>query len=258
MWNTKHLKLIIVTPVFILLCHHLAFFLHEYAHAFVAWMLGYKISPFDINYGGFSPSNILLLSNVDQDVDNSAIYSLGHPGHVALIASAGLIMNGILFVLSLFSLKHKNIKDRPYTFYFLFLFNLMNLGNLYCYIPIRTFANTGDIFDIRDSLDLSPWWIYVIFTYLVAFLIWHFFTRTLIAGYINLKITTIALSSSFMIMCVFILFGYFGLAGFLNQDEISHFLSATSFVSIPGIILALWPTRNWVLQQLHIYEMLRA
>src|SRR5579863_981413 len=83
------IKLIFLTPIFILLAHYLVVFTHEYAHAFTAWILGYKNSPFDLNYGGISLGNLLLLSDIDQKVDNNFIYSLGHPGHVALIAFAG-------------------------------------------------------------------------------------------------------------------------------------------------------------------------
>ena len=83
------LKLILLTPIFIWLSHYLVVCIHEYGHAFTAWILGYKNSPFDLNYGGTRLENLLFLLNIDQHVNNNLIYSLGHPGHVALIAFAG-------------------------------------------------------------------------------------------------------------------------------------------------------------------------
>lgn len=56
--------------------------------------------------------------------------------------------------------------------------------------------------------------------------------------------------ATLMTLCVLILFGYCGLAGFVNHGEISHFTSATSFLAIPGLLIALWPTRKWVKEQL--------
>ncbi len=52
-----------------------------------------------------------------------------------------------------------------------------------------------------------------------------------------------------MIICVLIIFGYCGLAGFVNHGEISHFISVTSIFAIPGIIFLVWPTRKWVTER---------
>jgi len=254
MTKYTHLKLILLTPVFILLSHYLAVFPHEYAHSFTAWLLGYKNNPLALNYGGTGWNNLLLLSNIDENVNYKAIYLAGHGFHVALIAFAGPgIANGLLFILSLYLLKNNTVKKKPYLFYFLFWFNLMNLGNFYDYVPIRTFASHGDMAAIEIGLNISPWWIYIIFGYLVMFLIWQFFTKTLISVFSTLKITSPTLRASLMITCVLILFGFFGgILGILlsanpmSYGLISYFLSITSFVIIPAIIIALWPTREWV------------
>ena len=57
-------KLILLTPVFILLAHYLVVFIHEYAHAFTAWMLGYKSNPFDLNYGVLAALMHMFLSGL--------------------------------------------------------------------------------------------------------------------------------------------------------------------------------------------------
>lgn len=246
--------LIVLTPIFILLSHYLAMFPHEYAHSFTAWLLGYKANPFLLNYGGTNLLNILLLANVDENVNYQMIYSTGHGFHMALIAFAGPgIANGLLFILSLYLLNRQSIQHHPYLFYFLFWFNLMNLGNFFDYVPIRTFSTHDDMANIAIGLNISPWWIYIIFGYLVAFLIWQFFTKTLILAYKNLALISTSARASLMITSVLILFGYFGgiihiilLHPAQGYGDISNFLSITSFLAIPGIIVALWPTRAWV------------
>jgi hypothetical protein len=236
-----------------LLAHYLAVFPHEYAHSFMAWFLGYKQNPLAINYGGTSWLNLFLLFHIDEHVNYDLIIAQGHLYHMALIAFAGPgIGNGLLYLISLFLLTRKKVQRNPLLFYFIFWFNFMNLANFYDYVPVRTFATHGDIAHITKGLDISPWSIYIIVGYLVAFVIWYFFTRTLIQAFIYLKLQTTSLRASLMIVCVLPLFGYFGMAGFIDYGEISHFLSATSFILIPGAIIACWPTRDWVKRQLQI------
>lgn len=248
-------KLILLTPIFILLSHYSAVFIHEYAHAFTAWILGYKHSPFDLNYGGTSLGNLLLLTDVDQKVNNSLIYSLGHPGHVALIAFAGPGVIVLLFFLSSWLIQTKKIIAHPYSLYFLFFFNLWCLGGTYAYVPIRTFSTPGvliDVVDIEQALSISPWLIYFVVGYLVCFMFWQFFSKTLITLYVYAGISSTVARACLMIVCVLILFGYCGLAGFVNHGEISHFISATSFLAMPGIITVLWPTRRWVREEVNV------
>lgn len=251
--KTNSIKMFLITPIFILLSHHLAVFIHEYAHAFTAWALGYKTNPFDINYGGSSLSNLLLLSGINQKVNNSLIYALGHPGHVALIAFAGPGIILFLFFVSFGLIQNRQAKKYPYLLYFLLFFNLWCLGGTYAYVPVRTFTLHGimvDVLDIEQALNISPWLIYFFVGYLVAFMIWQFFSKILISIYVDTGISSTVGRVSLMIICVLILFGYCGLAGFINHGEISHFISASSFLAIPGVIFILWPTKKWVKEKI--------
>lgn len=260
MENSKQvssIKLIVLTLIFILLSHYVIVFTHEYAHAVTAWILGYKNSPLDINYGGTSLANLLLLANIDQKVDNSLIYAAGHPGHVALIAFAGPGIIIFLFFLTSWLIRNKKILKHPYLLYFLFFANLWCLGGTYAYVPVRTFTPHGvmiDILDVEQALNLSPWLIYFFVGYLVIYMMWQFFSKTMISIYVNLDISSTLGRTSLMILCVLILFGYCGLAGFVNQGDISHFISGTSVLAIPGIIFLLWPTCKWVKDKLTEYK----
>ena len=141
-----------------------------------------------------------------------------------------------------------------YLFYFLFWFNLMNLANFYDYVPIRTFTTHGDIVHILQGLHISPWWMYAIAGYLVVFLIWQFFSRTMISTYVHLNLNNTLLRASLMITSVLVFFGYFSLPGFFGYGDISYFLSATAYLMIPGFILAAWPTRAWVVREVERYS----
>ena len=239
--------LLILTPIFIIIAHDFAIFAHEYAHSFMAWALGDKLHPLAITFGGTSWINLLLFIHIDENVDYNAIISHGHLTHMAIIALAGPVFaNGSLYIVTLLLLSTKTLQRMTLWFYFIFWINLMKLGNLYDYIPIRTFSPNDDMAHVVMGFQISAWKIYVFAGYVVAILIWYFYTHTLIQTYrvINLKSTTSR--ATLMIICTAILFGYFGMAGFIGHGDISHFLSATSFCAIPGIIIACWPTREWV------------
>lgn len=247
MKGSTKLALVLLTPIFIFLGHYIATFAHEYAHSLVAWMLGYKHNPWNINYGGSKWFNVLLLLNINENVDYNTIFSLGHGGHVALIAVAGPgVGNGVLYLISLLLLLDKSVHRHPVFFYFLYWINFTSLGALFAYIPIRTFSPQGDMAHISMGLNISPWYIYVVGGYLIAFLIWLFFTKTLVSAFNHLEIKSTFGKISLMMLSVIVFFGYYGMAGFLDNGELSHFLSATSFFLIPGLIIACWPTRAWV------------
>ncbi len=90
--------------------------------------------------------NILLLWDIDENVEYSRLFAQGHGTHAALIAFSGSGIGSVsLFVLGYFLLKNNSIKQLPYLYYFIFWFQLMNLGNFYDYVPIRTFSTHGDM-----------------------------------------------------------------------------------------------------------------
>jgi hypothetical protein len=237
------LNRILITPFFILLSHHLIVFIHEYAHTFTAWMLGYKSNPLELNYGGTSLSNLLLLSDVDHKVNYEVIYSLGNPRLVGLIAFAGPGVTLGLFFLSGWLIQTYKFKIYPPALYFLLFCNLWCLGGTYAYVPIRVFTTHGvmvDILDIEQALHISPWIIYFFGSYLVVYMMRQFFSKNVTAIYADLRLSCLIDRASLMILFVFILFGYCSLPGFSYHGEISHFISVTSILAIPGLIFILW------------------
>lgn len=245
--------LVLITPLFLFIANHFVIYFHDYGHSFAAWLLGYKNNPFLINFGGRSLENILFLTNTDENVNYHLMSN--NKIDMAWIALSGPgFANGFLFVLSLFLLSRSGIKQKPYLFYFIFWVNLMTLGNFYDYIPIRTFSTEDDLARIITGFNISPWYVYIIGGYLVAFAIWYFFTRTMIRTYVNLRIISQFVQAFIMILCVLTLFGYFAAAGYSAKDHITYFLSVMSMIMIPGIIIACWPTRAWMSRQFNTLQ----
>lgn len=245
-------KLLIVTLPFIIIAHYVAVYPHEFTHSFLAWALGYKSNPLNITYGGTGISNLLLMSGIDENVNYEAIYQ-NNPYHIALIAFAGPFMNVLLFFFSYWLLQKRQIHDRPYLYYFIFWFNFMNIANVFDYIPIRTFTppnwNT-DMTNIATGLNISPWFIYVIGGYFVLFIIWQFFSKTLVEAYVYLQLDSLWARCFLLIATVLILFAYFSLAGLHGFGETSAFLSLTSRWISPAVIFFCWPDRLWVREKM--------
>lgn len=230
----------LVTLLFILVNYHLAFFTHEYAHSFIASWLGHKEFPLHLNFGDFSWENIILLSKVDENVNYDQILSYRHYFHAAFIAFAGILIgNGIPYLISLWLLLKKSIQLQPLFYYFLFWLNFMSLGNWYAYVPIRTFSYQGDMANISKSLNLAPAWIAIILIPIVIFQMCIFYRKTLPITY-----RVLALSGRgrklLLIICTSVLLGYFGMAGFLDNGLLSHYLSALSFILIFPCIFMMW------------------
>ena len=247
----KTRELLLLTPLFLILSHYLAVFPHEFTHSFFAWALGYKDNPLNIQYGGLSWSNLLLLSNIDEHVDYETIFKTS-PFHVALIAFSGpFIANGLMFVLSYGLLQKKYVHDKIYLYYFIFWFNIMNIANLYDYVPIRTFTFVNwdtDMSNLERGLNISPWVVYVIAGYLIFLLLWQLFVRTIVQAYVYLGLNSVWTRVFLLILVVLIIFLYFAQAGLHGYGEISRFVSITSMLICPLIILINWPEREWVKQ----------
>ena len=134
-----------------------------------------------------------------------------------------------------------------------FCFNIMNIANLYDYIPIRTFTTINwntDMSNLERGLNISPWVVYIIGGYLILFLLWQLFSRTLVEAYVYLNIESAWVRSALLIAVALTVFAYFGRAGLHGYGEISTSVSTTSMIFCPAVILFCWPERRWVRQKI--------
>ena len=78
----------------------------------------------------------------------------------------------------------------------------MNIANLFDYIPFRTFTPVNwdtDMSNLERGLNISPWVVYVVGGYLVMFVIWQFFSKTLVESYVYLNLNSLWIRSFLMI-----------------------------------------------------------
>jgi len=216
--------LLLATPLFLYLTHAIAFFIHEYAQSFSAWLFGFKKNPLLLHYGDYSWSNILFFLNMDENV-NYQVFASPHPWKAAFIAFVGLgVGNVLLFLLSVKALLSKHTHGQIYYYFFLWL-AVMNLGSFSHFVLMRTFAHHGDI----------GVWIIVFLGLPMCYGLWLLFSKLLPLSYKRLELTDIQ-QIIVLVLVTLILFAAFGMAGFGNF----------SLYAIPIVILACWPTHTWV------------
>ena len=228
------------------LAHALGYLVHEYAHSFTAWALGCKANPLALDYGRLSFQNVALLSDVDENVDYRSIFSAKKGHLVSLVAVAGVLLgNGLFYAVSRAAYALAKRRGRRGVGLFAFLFCLMNVGNFWCYVPIRTFTTHADMATLESGLHLSPWWILALLGFPFAIAVLHFFARVLpdarhfvLHDEAGPGVALTALSS-------FVVFAFFGSAGLAGYGEVSHWMSVFSAsVLFPLALVLCWPRKT--------------
>jgi hypothetical protein len=228
--------------------HALGYLIHEYAHSFTAWAVGYKANPLVLNYGHLTPQNVAFLLGIDENVDYDPIFAVGKGYLASLIAVAGVLFgNGVFYYIGargLYSFAKQ--RHRQALGLFAFLFCLMNVGNFWCYVPVRTFTTHGDMATVEKGLHASPWWIAAVLGTPFAIAIWHFFCTLLpdacdflLPGEQIQRVALLGLSS-------FTVFVFpFGAAGLQGYGEASHWISIFSACALfPVVVILCWPRKT--------------
>jgi hypothetical protein len=230
-----------------LLAHYAAVLPHEYAHSFMAFALGYKSDPLVIHFGGTGVGNLISLINIDEQVNYAPMFARGDGRAAALTGFAGPgLANGMLYLVSLFLLRQPTVRRNTFLYMLVFWFNFMNVANFYDYVPIRTFASGGDIGHITQGLGLSPWTALIVLGIPTAIAMWFLFTHTLPQALGRIAPESPFRQRFIVSTSVVIMFGYFGLAGFMGYGEPSHTLSVLSLGLIPIMLFLCWPSRRWM------------
>ncbi len=228
------------------IAHALVFFAHEYAHAFTAWLLGWKSSPFALHFPPFSLTVMLIQLGIDQNVNEVPIFAAGHGPQAALIAAAGAVLGNALitFPLSRYAYaKARQLDSHGWAMLFYWT-TVASIGNFLDYVPIRTFTLEGDMGSIQRGLPCSPW--AILFTLgiptLLAFV--YFFARIEPTTLADLFPISAAKRTFLAILTAFVLFAFYGAAGWAEGGPISHRLSVLSvtiafpLMAIAGAIFA--------------------
>jgi hypothetical protein len=220
--------------------HALAFFAHEYAHSFTAWLLGWKANPFDLHFPAASPLVWLLQLGINQQVDEGPIFASGHGPDAAFIGAAGMLLGNALLSLSLSRLLWRWASRRQRAGWALFAYwgTVASLGNLLDYVPIRTFTREGDMGTLQRGLDCSPWVVLLVLGLPTFGALWWFFARVLPAALTWLFPRNRAQRGLVSALTVGALCGFYGAVGFLEGGPVAERLSWFSvYVVLPALLL---------------------
>lgn len=233
------------------LAHAIVFFPHEYAHTFVAWLLGWKAGPFDLHVPPWSLKLLLIQLGIDQDVNEAPIFAAGRGIDVGLIAIAGMVLGNFLVTLPLSRWAWRKAKERGAWGWAMLAYwcTVASVGNLIDYVPVRTFTLDSDMGSVQRGFGWSPWTILLILGVPTLIVLVYFLVRIVPVSLAWLFPESLARRIAFAFLTMLALFGFYGAVGFLDGGEIARQFSTISvFVLIPLMtaleIAILWRKGN--------------
>lgn len=240
--------LFIVLNLFLFwLLHAIAFFSHEYAHSFTAFVLGWKKNPLALNYGSLNIGNILLQFDIDENVDYAPIFSSNHGTIAAIIAIAGMLIGNALidYPIARIGLQ-RAIKNNSRTWgLFCYWFCVVSVGNFISYVPVRTFTSHGDMHTVCKGLHCSPWLIIIVLGLLLMYFFVHFIVKILPSAVSWLYPTQTGKQVFIIVLTNLILFGFYGIVGIAGQGPEAHIMSLVSICLFAPVTIAfsIWRVR---------------
>jgi len=243
----------LITVISIVISYYLVVLLHEWGHGAVAWMFGYKESPFAIQYGGW------LLSQVSESVNYPAMLANGHHMTTALIGIAGITVNILLLITTFLLLRKPIIQRHHFSICFFYWFAILNMTPIFGYIPLATFSNRGDIGWFTQGLQISAWWIFIPGTSLVALALYRIFKYEIIKLYTLLPIKTLHMQRVNLIITFYFIFLFPYSYGrnpfsFSGKSVGVIILEWAAIALVPVLFLILNPSRNWIKKAINTHS----
>ena len=232
--------LLAATPIVLLITYYVSFMTHEYGHSFAAWMLGIKSSPWPITWGSNTIGNFLFLSEVDEHVDYDAAMASGKNLAVAVVALSGIAVNALLYLVFRFAAPLWRTSTHALVAYSTFWLFAMEVGNFFCYVPIRVASPSGDMHNWTVGSHQSWWWLYVIIGYLTLWAMVDFYRTVLPESLDASDIRARVGRALVLVTATLLLFGYFAGPGLMKDDDLTQFISRTSLLLIPVVLLVSW------------------
>ncbi|GAA4481804.1 hypothetical protein [Gluconacetobacter asukensis] len=218
-----------------LLAHMFNYFLHEYAHSFMAWVLQRKENPFALHYGSASIDNILLQQQIDEDVDYEPIFASGRGWQAALIAAAGpLLANGGTALVC-----HRMIMRcvHPRALWWLVWIDAFSTFNVWSYAPLRVLTSHGDMALLARGLGVSVWVLFPFVTSFAGWLVWRFACHALPLAQKRLYPGDARTMFSMVVLAVSV--GFFSISGLLGSyGSLCAVLGIVSFFLVMPALMA--------------------
>jgi hypothetical protein len=214
------------------LAHALAFFAHEYAHAWAAYFLHVKANPFQLAWARPSAVVWLFQLGISQGVEEAPLFAAGQGWKAAAISAAGMLVGNALVSWSAARLLARWAGARPVAGLLAYWLTVASLGNLLDYVPIRTWVPPGDLtqdmWAVEQGLRLPPWGLLAVLGPLVVVYGYFFFARiqprTLPLLFPRARWQRAATAAGGALF----LFGFYGAAGWSGSGEVAHALTVAS------------------------------
>jgi len=226
--------------ILILVTHAVSYLTHEYAHTTMAWMLGYIANPFALDYGGLTPANLILLSDVGDNVPYDAVFASGHGAAAAAIALAGPFIGNALLYVCLYAACRRRASGRMAAATFWLL--LMCAGNVWSYVPIRALATHADIALAARGLQIGRLALFPLLMIPSMLLVGHFFAKACPLFICNIAqgnqaraLLMIAMTTTWF----FVFFGGLGMSGSYGTAA-QVFSIVSEIVLLPIALAFLW------------------
>jgi hypothetical protein len=221
-WSWPVFGVVLILQLWV--AHAFAFFSHEYAHSFTAWLMGWKSNPLALYYA--HPTLVVFLAQlgINQDVNEAPIFASGHGRDAAIIAAAGMVIgNGLIsFSLSRFGYAVAERRNHKGWAMFFYWTTVASLGNFIDYVPVRTFTSDGDMGSIERGFGWSPWIVLLVLGLPAAILLIYFLLRIEPATMSRLFSDDGPKQTLMVLVTAGVLFGFYGAAGLLEGGPISH------------------------------------
>lgn len=235
----------------IILAYYTSLLLHEWGHGTIAWLYGVKISPFDVNYGGW------LLMNADENVPYSQLISTGQGLAAAFIGIAGFTVSFIFVIASFLALNRKNISSNSTLYILVYWFLIINMIPLIQYLVISPFSSEGDTGRFIQGLNISPWLVFIPGIAFITWSIWRILRIEMIRGYAVIPIKSQLSQSIFLLTTLGFMFlliythGYNPLTD-SGMNAFGRVLALASIILVPILFIICNPRRAWVRKSLNI------
>jgi hypothetical protein len=221
-----------ITLITLFATRHLMVLLHEWTHSSIAWILGHKERPFAIHYGTWT------LLEVDEAVDYAVLYTAGEGGTAALIAVSALLVNLALFLFCLRLLSMVKIQQQRWLYQLIFWFAVMNIGELFSYIPVRTFVgNRGDVGHLIHGVGISPWSVFLPGSLVIGGGLWYLLKGELENFYQIMSLSVGMPRRIYLGLTLFVIFFWYGASAFHDYGPTSVRSLASLGAALVGIIL---------------------
>lgn len=243
----KVLSFLALLAVTFVVMHLVVILMHELSHSSLAVLLGAKEDPLDIVYGSW------IGSHWDENVDYSSLFAAGRGTVAAAIASAGVISNILLFLITGWFLSLKKIKNHPWVFHCIFWTCIVTFSMVFEYVYTRSFQHHDDFGNITHGLGISPWPLFIAGTVLGIISLYYIIVCLLPAYMAAVTPNDRSLqyaSVSFLSFVIFLF--YVGLRITNYPDVPEWWCGVTGIVALVVVPFLASPARGWVKEMIRM------